>query len=121
MAEQKWNKIGDVVGAAEENSGKKLYNGREYDYVFDIEIDDTKSKLKLPYNKTDSPYMAAQTFIHQHELSQFYLDEIANHIIKNTGGQTIATDTGGNADPLTGDDQLTSKAISRFKWLHAFR
>ena len=32
--------------------------------------------------------------------SQYYLEEIANHIMKNTGGQTLGV--AGNADPLTG-------------------
>ena len=106
MAENKWEKIGDVVGAAggEKNSGKSLYMGKEYDYVFDIEIDEPKSTLKLPYNIGDSPYMAAQAFIHKHDLSQFYLDEIAAHIVKNTGGQSLGGGTGGNGDPLTGKD-----------------
>ena len=106
MAENKWEKIGDVVGAAggEKNSGKSLYMGKEYDYVFDIEIDEPKSTLKLPYNIGDSPYMAAQAFIHKHDLSQFYLDEIAAHIVKNTGGQSLGGGTGGNGDPLTGKE-----------------
>ncbi len=92
MADQKWAKIGDVVGAAggtEKTSGKKLHQGKEYDYVFDIEIDEPKSTLKLPFNVTDDPYMAAQQFIHKHDLSQYYLEEIANHIIKMTGGQNL--------------------------------
>ena len=51
MAGNKWEKIGDVVGAAEQNSGKKLYNGKEYDYVFDIEIDEPKvSSIYSHYN-----------------------------------------------------------------------
>ena len=38
---------------------------------------------------SDDPYMAAQKFIHQYDLSQYYLEEIAGHIMKNTGGQTL--------------------------------
>jgi phospholipase A-2-activating protein len=105
MAEQRWDKIGDVVGAAggtEATSGKKLYKGKEYDYVFDIEIDEPKCTLKLPYNTTDDPYMAAQKFIHDHDMSQSYLDEIAAHITRNTGGQALGTGAFGNTDPLTG-------------------
>jgi len=115
MAEQKWNKIGDVVGAAggtEETSGKKLYRGKEYDFVFDIEIDEPKSTLKLPYNTADDPYMAAQTFIHTNGLSQSYLEEIANHIMKNTGGQPLGTDSAGNCDPMTGGGSYQSGSIS---------
>jgi hypothetical protein len=33
--------------------------------VFDIEIDEPKCTLKLPFNVTDDPYMAAQQFIHK--------------------------------------------------------
>jgi len=103
MGDQKWTKIGDVVGAAggsEKTSGKKLHQGKEYDYVFDIEIDEPKSTLKLPFNVTDDPYMAAQQFIHKHELSQYYLEEIATHIMKNTEGKSLGALQ--NVDPLTG-------------------
>jgi len=111
MADNKWTKIGDVVGAAggsQKTSGKKLYQGKEYDYVFDIEIDEPKATLKLPFNTTDDPFMEAQKFIHKHELSQYYLEEIANHIIKNTGGQTLGNLS--NADPFTGGASYSSSS-----------
>jgi len=114
MAEQRWDKIGDVMGAAggtTETSGKKLYMGKEWDFVFDIEIDEPKSTLKLPYNTSDSPYLAAQTFIHKHDLSQYYLEEIAQHIINSTGGQKLGTDTTGNVDPLTGGTSYSAGAV----------
>jgi len=114
MAEQRWDKIGDVVGAAggtQESSGKKLYMGKEYDYVFDIEIDEPKATLKLPYNTSDSPYMAAQQFIHKHDLSQYYLEEIANHIVNSCGGQQLGTGPTGNVDPLTGGSSYSAGGI----------
>jgi phospholipase A-2-activating protein len=46
-----WEKIGDAIGQAPESS---VYQGQEYDYVFNIELDEggpTMRKLKLPYNK----------------------------------------------------------------------
>ena len=44
-----WQKIGDVVDAV--GSGRKqLYQGKEYDYVFDVDIQDGVPPLKLPYN-----------------------------------------------------------------------
>ena len=110
----RWDKIGDVMGAAggtTETSGKKLYMGKEWDFVFDIEIDEPKSTLKLPYNTSDSPYLAAQTFIHKHDLSQYYLEEIAQHIINSTGGQKLGTDTTGNVDPLTGGTSYSAGAV----------
>ena len=44
-----WQKIGDVVDAV--GSGRKqLYEGREYDYVFDVDVQEGAPPLKLPYN-----------------------------------------------------------------------
>lgn len=44
-----WQKIGEVVDAI--GSGRKqLYEGKEYDYVFDVDIQDGVPPLKLPYN-----------------------------------------------------------------------
>ena len=46
-----WQKIGEVVDAV--GSGRKqLYEGKEYDYVFDVDIQDGVPPLKLPYNAT---------------------------------------------------------------------
>lgn len=44
-----WQKIGEVVDAV--GSGRKqLYNGKEYDYVFDVDVQEGAPPLKLPYN-----------------------------------------------------------------------
>ena len=59
--------------------------------------------LKLPYNTSDDPWHAAQRFIHQNELSQYYLEQVANFIIQNTKGVTLGSaPTESYADPLTG-------------------
>eukprot|EP00088_Acartia_fossae_P071104 TRINITY_DN9696_c0_g1_i1.p1 TRINITY_DN9696_c0_g1~~TRINITY_DN9696_c0_g1_i1.p1 ORF type:complete len:461 (-),score=109.08 TRINITY_DN9696_c0_g1_i1:204-1397(-) len=68
--------------------------------------------LKLPFNVSDDPYMAAQQFIHKHDLSQYYLEEIANHIIKNTNGQVLGLGAGGNGDPFTGGSSYTTGGVS---------
>jgi len=48
-ANSTWQKVGDVVDAV--GSGRKqLYQGKEYDYVFDVDIQDGVPPLKLPYN-----------------------------------------------------------------------
>jgi phospholipase A-2-activating protein len=50
-AEGKWIKIGSVVDAV--GSGRKqLYEGKEYDYVFDVDVEEGRPPLKLPYNAT---------------------------------------------------------------------
>lgn len=103
----KWEQIGDVVGASggsQNTSGKKLHNGKEYDYVFDVNISDDAPTLKLPYNRSDDPYVTAQKFIHENELPQTYLDEIAKFIITNATPLPI-TGTGQTSeyqDPFTG-------------------
>ncbi|ORX34872.1 PFU-domain-containing protein [Piromyces finnis] len=78
--DQKWIKVGVVVSTS---SNKTLFEGKEYDYVFDIDIGDG-SILRLPYNATENPYQAAQEFIWKHELSQDFLDQIAMFIINNS-------------------------------------
>jgi len=98
--EQKWVKVGVVVDSV--SSNKTLFEGKEYDYVFDIDIGDG-SILRLPYNATDNPYQAAQEFIWKHELSQDFLDQIAMFIINNSKPITLDQNTTNNtaATPFT--------------------
>ncbi|KAI8050860.1 WD40-repeat-containing domain protein [Syncephalis plumigaleata] len=95
-----WVKIGEVVDAVGDKR-KQLYEGKEYDYVFDVDIGEGVPPLKLPYNTTENPYMAAQTFINKHELPQSYLDEVAQFIEKNAGLEPTFTPSG-YGDPFTG-------------------
>lgn len=84
-----WLCLGDVTGASggsQENSGKVLYEGVEYDFVFNVDISDSHPPIKLPYNRDEDPWMAAQKFIHKHELPQVYLEQVANFIVKNSEG-----------------------------------
>jgi phospholipase A-2-activating protein len=63
--------------------------GLEYDYVFDVDIEDGKPPLKLPYNLSQNPYEAATKFIENNKLPISYLDQVANFITTNTQGATI--------------------------------
>ncbi|XP_062142543.1 phospholipase A-2-activating protein [Drosophila sulfurigaster albostrigata] len=103
----KWNLVGDVTGATggtQSNSGKKLHDGKEYDYVFNVDISDTEPPIKLPYNRGEDPWQAAQSFIHRHNLPQAYLDQVANFIVTNSkGGATVTSQANsGYQDPFTG-------------------
>ncbi|CAG8434421.1 1374_t:CDS:10 [Diversispora eburnea] len=100
-----WNKIGDVVDAVGQGK-KKIFNGKEYDYIFDVDIGDGVPPLKLPYNVTDNPYNAAQQFIWANELPQDYLDQIADFITKNAGGFSLGSGPQ-YSDPFTGTDRYT--------------
>lgn len=105
----------DAVGQGR----RQLYQGKEYDYVFDVDIQDGVPPLKLPYNVTgeshfryyfinspntvkDNPFSAAQRFLEVNELPLTYLDEVVRFIETNTAGVNIGT--GGNefVDPYTG-------------------
>lgn len=113
-----WQKIGDVVDAV--GSGRKqIYQGKEYDYVFDVDIQEGVPPLKLPYNVTgaisfsnilarmvaefrpENPYSAAQRFLQANELPLSYIDEVVQFIEKNTSGVNLG---GGEeyVDPYTG-------------------
>lgn len=59
-----WEKIGAVVGGpGDEGStvsvGSKMHNGQQYDFVFDVDVEDGAPPKKLPYNRGDNPYDAA--------------------------------------------------------------
>lgn len=88
-----WVKIGEVVGSNTSAAGAKkvLYDGKEYDYVFDVDIQEGAPPLKLPYNVTENPYSVAQRFIDQNELPSSYLDQIAEFLIKNSEGVELAS------------------------------
>ncbi|CAF1399682.1 unnamed protein product [Adineta steineri] len=109
MLDQRWMKIGDVVGSADSTSqgqasatgDKILFEGKYYDYVFNVELDEGVP-LKLPYNISDDPWFAAQAFIHRNELSQMFLDQIAQFIITNTKGMVIDQRAADFTDPFTG-------------------
>lgn len=58
------------------DSSKQLYNGMEYDYVFSVDIQDGVPPLKLPYNNGQDPWHAAQKFIDDNQLSQYYLEQV---------------------------------------------
>lgn len=46
-----WQKIGEVTGTDKPKAGEKVnYEGKQWDYVFDVAIEDGAPALKLPYN-----------------------------------------------------------------------
>lgn len=57
--------------------------------MFDVDIEDGKPPLKLPYNLSDNPYEAATKFLGDNELPITYLDNVANFITQNTQGATL--------------------------------
>ena len=88
-ATQEWIAVGTVVDSGGSSGRKTEYAGQDYDYVFDVDIEDGKPPLKLPYNASQNPYEAATKFIGDNELPMTYLDQVANFITQNTQGATI--------------------------------
>jgi hypothetical protein len=102
-----WVKVGDVVDYSP-NGSKKAFEEKEYDYVFDIDVEDGVI-LQLPFNVSDNPYSAAVQFIERHELPKNYLDQIAGFIIKNSTGTSIERLS--NPDPFTGSTGYSAGAV----------
>ena len=98
---QSWMNVGTVVDAVGSSGKKTSYGGKDYDYVFDVDIEDGKPPLKLPYNLSQNPYEAATTFIANNELPVTYLEQVANFIVTNTQGAKIgqASQAPSGADP----------------------
>lgn len=102
-----WHKIGDVVDAVGQ-SRKQLYQGKEYDYVFDVDIQDGVPPLKLPYNATENPFAAAQRFLESNDLPLTYIDEVVRFIEKNTAPVDIGAQGEEYVDPYTGASRYRS-------------
>lgn len=94
-----WVNIGTVVDSAGSGGRKISYSGKEYDYVFDVDIEEGKPPLKLPYNVSQNHYEVARKFIEDNELPLTYLDQVANFIIQNTQGATLGQSSAQGADP----------------------
>ncbi|XP_053150761.1 phospholipase A-2-activating protein isoform X2 [Hemicordylus capensis] len=105
ISDTKWMKIGDVVGssgATQQTSGKVLFEGKEYDYVFTINVNESGPSHKLPYNINDDPWLTAYNFLQKNDLNPMFLDQVAKFIIENTKGQTLGPTNTEFSDPFTG-------------------
>ncbi|KAL4964913.1 WD repeat PLAP family protein [Aspergillus stella-maris] len=98
----KWESVGTVVDSAGSSGRKTEYLGQDYDFVFDVDVEDGKPPLKLPYNLSQNPYEAATKFIGDNELPMSYLDQVAQFIVQNTQGATLgqsSQEPAGGSDP----------------------
>ncbi|KAF3902216.1 hypothetical protein ABW21_db0209017 [Orbilia brochopaga] len=88
--ETTWEQVG-VIAAAVSSGRKILFEGKEYDYVFDVDFEEGKPPIKLPYNASQNPWDAARIFLERNELPMTYLETTANFIVQNTKGTRIGT------------------------------
>ncbi|KAK4230994.1 ubiquitin homeostasis protein lub1 [Podospora fimiseda] len=114
LSQQKWIHVGTVVDSTGSSGRKVEYQGREYDYVFDVDIEEGKPPLKLPYNLSENPFEAATKFLGDNELPISYLDQVAQFITTNTKGATIGqTSDAPSTDPY-GIESSVPESTNKF-------
>ncbi|KAK4875781.1 hypothetical protein RN001_012203 [Aquatica leii] len=106
-----WEKVGDVLGSADPNAGSKTtFEGKPYDFVFTVDVEDGKPPLKLPYNKGEDPYTAAHKFLEKNMLPAAYLDQVVNFILTNSAEANNTPVNPNYVDPFTGASRYTPMA-----------
>ncbi|KHJ85570.1 PUL domain protein, partial [Oesophagostomum dentatum] len=87
---------------AASNCGRKglLLITSEYDCAFDVTVDDGR-KLRLPYNLSEDPDVAAQRFVEKHNLPVSFLAKVSG-LLRSQTGASSTSQTGQFYDPFTG-------------------
>ena len=93
-ATQSWLNVGTVVDSVGSSGRKTTFEGKDYDYLFDVDISEDRPHLQLPYNLSQNPYEAATKFLENNELPLTYLDQVADFITKNVQGATLGQGQG---------------------------
>ncbi|CAN8072020.1 unnamed protein product [Agarophyton chilense] len=113
-ADKKWTKVGDVVdepnGGGVTSGGE--VKGKKYDFVFEVEIGEGGKKEKLGFNKGENPYLAAQRFIDENEISQEFLDQIAHFIEQQVPSEALQPTGPQASDPFTGKSRYVPGGAS---------
>jgi len=93
---------------AKANQSKQLMSGKEYDYIWDVDVGDGINR-KLGYNNSENPYATAQEFLDKNDMSRNFLEQVAQFIIKNSNPVTLGEAQGPTySDPLTGSGAYTT-------------
>jgi phospholipase A-2-activating protein len=83
MEEQKWEKMGDVMGPAPQQKdfyeGDEFFPAGDYDYIFNIDIK-SKGEKKLPFNKGSIPLEEAEKFVEREQIHKVFVEEISGFI-----------------------------------------
>lgn len=93
-----WQKVGEIVSSAASDK-KAFYNGSFYDYVFDVDVEDGKPPLKLPFNVSDNVYEVAANFLAKNNMPASYLDQVVRFIMTNAQGATLQQEGNKSAEP----------------------
>lgn len=83
--EDKWDKIGDVVGGSTKKvyAGDQYFPSGEYDYIFDVD-DDNGGHKRIPVNDGDNHLDVAERFCRREGYSKNYLTQVMIFLQKNT-------------------------------------
>ncbi|KAF7329297.1 Phospholipase A-2-activating protein [Mycena kentingensis (nom. inval.)] len=102
---------GQLLGERAEapaNTGAKSkvhYEGKEYDYVWSVAIEDGEPALRLPYN------VSAVDFLERNGLPLNHVNTVVELIYQNTAGETLGGGGGEDfGDPFTGASRYRSSA-----------
>lgn len=128
--ESQWVKIGQMVqgNSASSNRQKQLHEGKYYDYVFNIDVEEGAPPLKLPVNITENPYEIAEKFLATYNLPYSYLQQIVDFILTNAEGISLdgaSVGSGGYSEPskpgiLPQRTYLTFEKVDATKLIGAF-
>lgn len=111
-----WIQIGTVVDPPSQRP-KVQYKGKEYDYVFDVDVEEGKPTLKLPYNLTEDTYQAATRFLGENNLPVTYIEAVANFIRENTKDAVPATPAVNEDKPPPSTTESTATYLPHVEYL----
>nr|XP_043627737.1 phospholipase A-2-activating protein [Erigeron canadensis] len=118
MREQKWDKIGEVIDGPDDGMKRPVHDGVQYDFVFDVDIGDGEPIRKLPYNRSDNAYDAADKWLLKENLPLSYRQQVVEFILQNSGQKEFIFDSS-FSDPYTGSNAYvpgqTSKSATSSK------
>lgn len=110
-----WERLGEVLASPEKK--KKVHQGKEWDYIFDVDVADGAPPLKLAMDEGENPYIVADRFIAENDLPAEYKEQIVEFILRNTStGSGTGTGIGPTesfVDPYTGHAAYVPPPSSR--------
>lgn len=115
MGTMVWDRIGEITdGPGDVSQGGKMYNGKQYDYVFDVDIGDGIPHRKLPFNRGDNPVDVAQKWLEDQNLPETYKEQVVDFLVQNTGDSKtqMKVDPYQNVDPFTGGAAYQPSGLS---------
>lgn len=84
--------------------------------MFDVDIEDGKPPLKLPYNLSENPYERARKFLEENKLPLTYLDNVVQFIEQNTKGATLG-ETAPEQGATMEVEERTKKVVPQGEYL----